>query len=167
MSKMQSGMSVIRDKNTRKAIAIKWYFDLKDEAGNQRFTVRTKEELGEEWFNYCLNQIKEEDAEDHKVAYHCPVSTDELEYEGDIFADNRTPDYYINLKEEKEESVKKAIEAEEFLNILTETQRRRLEYKINNPKISLREIARLEGVGLSKIQKTFLAIKQKYLAFSN
>ena len=162
MTKRQSGMSVVRNKDTNEIVAIKWYSDLLDEAGNQRYEVRTKEELGEYWFNYCLEQMKEEDAEEHKAAYHSPVSLDQLQYEGEIVADNRTPVYYLNQKEEEQENSEKAVFVEEFLEVLTETQRRRLDYRMKNPKISLREIARLEGTSLSKIQKTFQQIAQKY-----
>ena len=132
--KLQSGTFIVFDKETNEPIGIRWVFDSEDENGNQLKDYHSKEELGEELFlNLCAG-IREDQAADAKEKYHCPVSTDSLEYEGDIFADNHTPAYYINIKEEKENH-------DSFLNLLTDKQRAILEEKMGNPTISNRELA--------------------------
>lgn len=165
--KLQSGAFIVFDKKTKEPIGINWVFDSEDENGNQLMDYRTKEELGEEFFINMCDEIRADQALEAKEKYKAPTSLDDLEYEGDAFKDNRTPVYYLNLEEEQEDVVEKAIKCGDFINILTPVQQRRLQYKLDDPSISLREIARREGTRLSKIQKTFEQIKKKYLVFAS
>ena len=165
--KLKSGLYIVRNKDTKEAIGIRWVFDSENEAGRQLTDYRSKEELGEGYFLNLCEMIKEENAADEREKYHCPTSLDCLENEGEAFADYRTPEYYLNLEEELKELSRQRNKYNQFFNILTETQARRLSYKTDDPSISLREIARLEGTSLSKIQKTFAQIKKKYLEFAN
>ena len=165
--KLKSGSYIVRDKDTKEAIGIRWVFDSENETGRQLTDYHSKEELGEELFLDLCEMIREENAADEREKYHCPTSLDSLEYEGEAYEDDRTPVYYLNVEEEFKELLIENNKCNQFLNVLTETQRRRLSYKMDNPSISLREIARLEGTTLSKIQKSFALIKKKYLAFAN
>ncbi len=69
-----------------------------------------------------------------------------------------TPSELCDLEDQQKEQ-------DRFLATLTEAQRRRIRYKLDDPRISLREIARLEGVDEKAIRKTFDAIKKKYEEF--
>lgn len=165
--KLTSGAYIVFHKETKEPIGINWVFDSEDENGNQLMDYRTKEELGEEFFINMCDEIRADQALDAKEKYKAPTSLDDLEYEGEAFADYCTPVYYLNLEEEKAEEVEKAIICDEFINVLTPVQQRRLQYRLDDPNISLREISRREGVGISKICKTFEQIKKKYLVFAS
>ena len=64
---------------------------------------------------------------------------------------------------EKEEQ----LECNRFLELLTPTQKRRLLMRMENPTLSLREIARIEEVDYKSIEECFEAIKNKYKKFLN
>ena len=81
-----------------------------------------------------------------------------IDYEGAAVADYDTPDLYVERKEEQRK-------VEEFFKLLTPTQRRRLLIRYDDPSISLREIARMEGVDIKTIRECFEGIQKKYLKF--
>ena len=101
---------------------------------------------------------REEQSYERKMRRWCPIKLDEAEYEGEWFADNNTPEKAYELEESQRR-------VDEFKKLLTPTQLRRLELKEDNPGISLREIARLEGTQLKAIEDTFEQIKKKYKKF--
>lgn len=101
---------------------------------------------------------REEESYERKMRRWAPIKLDQAEYEGDWYADNDTPE----KKYELNESQKKV---DEFKKKLTPTQLRRLEIREDNPIISLREIARMEGTTLKAIEDTFEQIKKKYKKF--
>ncbi len=81
-----------------------------------------------------------------------------IDYDGAAVADYDTPALYVERKEE----LKKI---DEFFKLLTPIQRRRLLIRYDDPSISLREIARMEGVDIKTIRECFEAIQKKYLKF--
>ena len=81
-----------------------------------------------------------------------------IDYEGAAVADYDTPDLYVERKEEQ-------MKVDEFFKMLTPTQRRRLLIRYDDPSISLREIARMEGVDIKTIRECFEGIQKKYLKF--
>lgn len=81
-----------------------------------------------------------------------------IDYEGAAVADYDTPDLYVERKEEQRK-------VDEFFKLLTPTQRRRLLIRYDDPSISLREIARMEGVDIKTIRECFEGIQKKYLKF--
>ena len=89
------------------------------------------------------------------------ASLEGFDYEGEIFADHDTPVSYINLKEDEANS----FDIMKFYELLTETQKRRLSYRIENPKISYRDIAKKEGTSAMAICKTFKEIKKTFENF--
>ena len=101
---------------------------------------------------------REEQSYERKMRRWCPIKLDEAEYEGEWFADNNTPEKAYELEESQRR-------VDEFKKLLTPTQLRRLELKEDNPGISLREIARIEGTQLKAIEDTFEQIKKKYKKF--
>jgi len=95
-----------------------------------------------------------------KERYHSRVSLDALDYEGVDFADNITPVSQFNEQEEQER-------VDAFLNTLTDVQKRRLQMKEEDTSISLREIARREGVDIKTVRDSFAQIQSKYAKFFN
>lgn len=83
-----------------------------------------------------------------------------IDYEGAAVADYDTPDLYVERKEEQRK-------VDEFFKLLTPIQRRRLLIRYDDPSISLREIARMEGVDIKTIRECFEGIQKKYLKFFN
>lgn len=81
-----------------------------------------------------------------------------INYEGAAVADYDTPDLYVERKEEQRK-------VDEFFKLLTPIQRRRLLIRYDDPSISLREIARMEGVDIKTIRECFEGIQKKYLKF--
>jgi len=95
-----------------------------------------------------------------KERYHSRVSLDALEYEGADFADHITPVTAFNEQEEQER-------VNAFIDTLTDVQRRRLLMKLEDPSMSLREIARREGVDIKTVRDSFAQIQSKYAKFFN
>ena len=100
---------------------------------------------------------REEENYERKCRYWTKVKMD---YEGSCFADENTPSRLYELAEEE-----RRVEA--FLTTLTETQRRRLILRMDDPDLSLRDIARLEGVDIKTMTECFNAIKVKFNKFFN
>ena len=101
---------------------------------------------------------REEESYERKMRRWAPIKLDQAEYQGDWFANNDTPEkkYVLNESQKK---------VDEFKKKLTPTQLRRLEIREDDPIISLREIARMEGTTLKAIEDTFEQIKKKYKKF--
>ena len=97
---------------------------------------------------------------ERKNRYWCPVRLERCEYEGELFIDNYDPKKEYLEKEEQ-------IKVDEFLESLTPTQKRRLIMRIENPSLSLREIARIEEIDYKSILECFEYIKNKYKKFLN
>ena len=97
---------------------------------------------------------------ERKTRYWCPVRLDDCEYEGECFIDDH------DLKQEYLEK-EEQLECNRFLELLTPTQKRRLLMRMENPTLSLREIARIEEVDYKSIEECFEAIKNKYKKFLN
>lgn len=130
---------------------------LKDNDGRVIEEVEVDEAFGE-WY---VEQDRLEENEERKKRYWVTVSLDSLSYEGMWFADpNPTPAELCELDEERRM-------VKEFMSTLTETQKRRLQIRMDNPGISDREIARREGVDNKQIQKSFDGIRKKYEKFKN
>ncbi len=159
--KLKSGMYVLRNKDTKEVEGIKWIFDSEDEAGNQLYDVKTKEELGDECFSMLLEEAREEANLERKIRYHETVSLDDEElYEGMWMADNRTPDYFFNIEEENEN-------VKEFFKLLTDNQKEKLQVKLANPEMSLRDIAKVFNISYESVRDVFDAIKKKAKKFFN
>lgn len=147
------GIKIIKDKKTGSPIGVEW-----------RFMDGTKQiyypdNNCEEWFLAFINDVRKEQNASRKERNHSEYSIEDCLYEGMDFADDETPDYYLNNVEEEN-----AIES--FLLTLTDVQKRRLQLKVDNPKLSFQKIADIEGVSKTGIAKSFLQIKERYLRFS-
>ncbi|MBR3438064.1 MAG: hypothetical protein IKH13_00985 [Clostridia bacterium] len=114
-------------------------------------TVEVDEKLG-----LMMKELeKAELANEKKEHRHC-FSLDRGHMEKKQYADPETVESIIDKKENSREF-------SETYNTLTETQKRRLDMRESG--LSLREIAKIEGVNLSKIQKTMDQIQKKYKKF--
>ena len=141
------------DKKTKKHVLIQRFDD-----GTEARTVldaRTK------YFSVLKEELRKEHNEARKHRYWVNASLEGFDYEGEIFADHDTPVSYINLKEDEANS----FDIMKFYELLTETQKRRLSYRIENPKISYRDIAKKEGTSAMAICKTFKEIKKVFENF--
>ena len=115
-------------------------------------------EVDDELFLVISEMDRMEDSCDRKSRRWCPIKLDQSEYEGDWFADNNTPLKAYDLREEKRRVY-------EFKKTLTPTQLKRLKFRETDPSISLREIARIEGVVIKAVEDTFEQIRKKYEIF--
>jgi len=113
--------------------------------------VEVSDEVGAE----ILKSRRIEENGDRKERYHC-YSIAGLDYEGDEFADKDTPESLL-LNKEGDGRTK------EFLESLTETQRRRLELRLDGYK--LKQIAKIEKVDFRAVKDTFTQIQKKFQTF--
>jgi DNA-binding CsgD family transcriptional regulator len=122
-----------------------------------KFNVGTvsKVEVDEEIGKYILASRKEEHANNEKKRSHC-ISLDALKYEGSEYASKETVETVLIDRSCREQLY-------EVIEKLTDVQKRRLEMLLDGH--SLREIARQEGVNLSKIQKSVAQIQKKFHEF--
>lgn len=120
--------------------------------------TKTEVEVDDELGIAILEEERKFENYERKCRYWCPIKLDQSEYEGDWFADDNTPSKAYELEEEQ-----KRVDA--FMETLTPTQRRRLEIRMDNPGISLREIARQEGTDIKTIRECFEGIEKKYKNF--
>ena len=146
------GIKIIKDKKTGSPIGVEW-----------RFMDGTKQiyypdNNCEEWFLAFINDVRKEQNASRKERNHSEYSIEDCLYEGMDFADDETPDYYLNNVEEEN-----AIES--FLLTLTDVQKRRFQLKVDNPKLSFQKIADIEGVSKTGIAKTFMLIRETYLKY--
>ena len=143
---------VLHDQKTKVAIGIEW---VKDDGTKERYYPQN---LNEDWFVNYVDDIRRSESLSRKERYHIDVYLDSMSYEGEYFADERTPRHDLILSEEDDE-----INA--FLETLTDVERRRLEFRLDNPKMSLEKIGKAEKVSKVAIFKTFTSIRNKYNAF--
>ncbi len=115
-------------------------------------------EVPDDIANFITISRREEENLARKERYHTRVSLDALEYFGEDFADNNSPFTTLDEQEEHER-------LDAFINTLTDVQRRRLLMKLENPALSLREIARNEGVDIKTVCDSFNQIQRKYKKF--
>lgn len=115
----------------------------------------SKVEVDEEIGKFILASRKEEHANNEKNRSHC-ISLDALKYEGSEYASKETVETGLIDRSRREQLY-------EVIEKLTDVQKRRLEMLLDGH--SLREIARQEGVNLSKIQKSVAQIQKKFHEF--
>ena len=115
----------------------------------------SKVEVDEEIGKFILASRKEEHANNEKNRSHC-ISLDALKYEGSAYASKETVETVLIDRSRREQLY-------EVIEKLTDVQKRRLEMLLDGH--SLREIARQEGVNLSKIQKSVAQIQKKFHEF--
>lgn len=166
---LDDGTFVVRDKQTKEAIGIRWVFPAGND-GRQEVIVRSREELGEELFACLAESAREEAAIVSQGKYWIEFSLDAAEYEGETFADpDPASDPRSGLYAEDEAG---RIEAEDirvgaFLNLLTDNQKEKLQYKMEHPDASFRDIADHFGLALASVRDVFAGIRKKYAKFSS
>lgn len=124
-----------------------------------QFTDGTSSEIevSDELGAYITASNREENNLDRKHRYHCPVSLDSLEYEGDVFADDTySPERLVMIEEEEKE-------VECFLSTLTDKQKSRV-LKLMDGK-SITEIAAEEGVSYLSVYESIEFVKKKCKKF--
>lgn len=115
----------------------------------------TEVEVSNEIGAVIVESRRKEENLARKERYHC-YSYDAVEYEGKEYADRNTPETVYETKMlEKQLS--------EGLELLTETQRRRLLQYASG--LSYREIARFENTTHSKISKSIEQARKKLKRF--
>ena len=139
------------DKKTKQTVFVQRFDD-----GSE---ARTPVDPKSEFFLSLKKMTNEENALARKHRYWVNASLDAFTYEGEIFADNNTPVTYMNIKEKEE------VDITAFLDCLTETQRRRLNYRLKDPKITYREMAKQEGTSAAAICHTFDQLKELFQKF--
>ena len=117
----------------------------------------SKVEVDEEIGKFILASRKEEHANNEKNRSHC-ISLDALKYEGSEYASKETVETGLIDRSRREQLY-------EVIEKLTDVQKRRLEMLLDGH--SLREIARQEGVNLSKIQKSVTQIQKNFMNFAD
>lgn len=114
-------------------------------------------EVCEELGAYITASRREEENYERKTRYHCPVSLDSLEFEGDAFADDTySPERSVMLAEEESR-------VREFLQTLTPKQKERVEKLMEGETIT--EIAQEEGVAYLTIWDSIELVKKKAKTF--
>ena len=109
-------------------------------------------EVNEEIGNYITASRREESNLDRKERYHC-YSLDAIDYEGLEYATDTTPETEMTSKEE-------VARANAALDKLSETQQRRLLMLADG--LSIREIARREGVDHRAVRESIEAARKKF-----
>ena len=149
-----NGVRIIKDKDS-KPIAIEWRFS----DGEKSYYYL--KETDKKWFEDFMLDVLKENALSRKERYHCEFSLDECLFEGETFIDNtESPTNYLNNQQEEKD-------VKVFYRRLTRVQKRRLRYKLNNPKISFQSIAEKEKTSKAAIFKSFVQIRHNYEAFRN
>ena len=146
------GVKILRNKKTKEPIGIEW---IRNDGTKEHYCPL---DLNEAWFVNYVNEVKMSENLDRKERYHIVMHLDALAYEGDFFTDGKNPNSDLNWLEEDEN-------VRAFMATLTEVERRRLEVKLDNPKISFEKIGKVENVSRAAIFKTFVSIRNKYNAF--
>lgn len=114
--------------------------------------VEVDDELGA----YITASRREESNYNRKTRYHC-VSLDGFDFEGEAFADERNDPARKREEQEEESKVK------EFLQNLTEAQRRRVKALMDGMSIS--DIARAEGTSRRTISDSIALVRKKAKKF--
>ena len=110
-------------------------------------------EVNEEIGAVILESRRKEENLARKERYHC-VSMDNSEFEGVDFIDETTPEVFF-MEQIDNEHIKETLEK------LSETQRRRLLMLASG--MSIREIARTEGVEFGPVYRSIEAAKKSFL----
>ena len=108
-------------------------------------------EVSEDIGEFILESRREEDNLARKERYHC-YSYDAVEYEGEEYADEHTPENDAAADESK-------AELDMALNSLSAVQRRRLLMLADG--MSIREISRREGVAHKQVIKSIEQAREK------
>lgn len=114
-------------------------------------------EVSEELGAYITASRREEENYERKTRYHCTVSLDSLEYEGEWFADETHNPERAVLQEEEERQV------QIFLSLLTDKQRNRVQGLMDGK--SIREIAEEEGIAYLTVYDSIELVKKKAKSF--
>lgn len=122
---------------------IQWKF-----ADGTTSEVEVNEEIG----SYITASRREESNLDRKERYHS-YSLDAIDYEGLEYATDTTPETEMSSKED-------VARVNATLDKLSETQQRRLLMLADG--LSIREIARLEGVDHRAIRESIEAARKKF-----
>lgn len=148
-----SNVKILKNPKTREDIGIMWFFD--DGTTSQFYPEDTQSE----WFLFYKKSVREENNLDRKTRYHEDCSLDGQEYEP-------------SSRKRYEHSPARLLDESELINLiqmfldtLTPIQFRRLSYRLDNPKMSLREISRLESANHKAAEKTYSQIKKKLEIF--
>lgn len=104
--------------------------------------VEVDDELGE----YIIASRKEEENYDRKTRYHCLVSLDSLDYEGEIFADPNTP---MSIYESGQAIAEQKRLLDYVMNRLSDVQRRRIQMRADG--MTLEEISKVEKVSFQSV----------------
>ena len=146
------GVKIIKDK-TSKPIAIEWHFL----DGSKQYYYLKEED--KEWFEEFAQDVLKENALSRKERYHSEFSLDDCPYEGDTFIDHsQNPALHLNNQEEQKMNSL-------FYKSLTKIQKRRLGYKLDNPKTTYQTIAEKEKTSRAAIFKSFIQIRKIYEKF--
>jgi DNA-directed RNA polymerase specialized sigma24 family protein len=121
---------------------IQWKF-----ADGTTSEVEVNEEIG----NYITASRREESNLARKERYHC-YSLDAIDFEGVDYAAETTPEIELTREED-------AVRIKTVLDKLSETQRRRL--LMLSDGLSMREIARVDGVDHRAIRESIEAARKK------
>ena len=114
-------------------------------------------EVNEELGAYITASNREEANYERKHRYHCPVSLDSLEFEGDVFADDTySPERMVLVEDEEKE-------LQRFLLTLTPKQRQRVEKLMDG--MSITQIAKEEGTTYISVWESLEFVKKKIKNF--
>ena len=152
MFNFYDSVRVLRDHKTKVAIGIEW---INDDGTKQRYYPS---DLSEDWFINYVDDVRRSENLERKERYHVEIHFESMVYEGDYFTDGSNPRTDLNWLEEQEN-------VSAFIATLTEVERRRLEMKLDNPKMSFEKIGEAESVSKVAIFKTFTSIRSKYNSF--
>lgn len=113
----------------------------------------TEVEVSEEIGAVIIDSRKAEHAQDERQRYHCPYSYDAIDYEGEEYATDDTPETE-HIRSERDARLYTALAA------LTEIQRRRLLMLADG--LSMREIARRENADIKTVRESITGAKKKF-----
>lgn len=113
----------------------------------------TEVEVSEEIGAVIIDSRKAEHAQDERQRYHCPYSYDAIDYEGEEYATDETPETEY-IRSERDSRLYTALAA------LTENQRRRLLMLADG--LSMREIARREKADIKTVHESIEGARKKF-----
>lgn len=113
----------------------------------------TEVEVSEEIGAVIIDSRKAEHAQDERQRYHCPYSYDAIDYEGEEYATDETPETEY-IRSERDSRLYTALAA------LTENQRRRLLMLADG--LSMREIARREKADIKTVRESIEGARKKF-----
>lgn len=113
----------------------------------------TEVEVSEEIGAVIIDSRKAEHAQDERQRYHCPYSYDAIDYEGEEYATDDTPET-DHIRSERDARLYTALAS------LTETQRRRLLMLADG--LSMREIARREKADIKTVRESIEGARKKF-----